>query len=132
MVVRWCPFLALLICGSVRTVRGREVTEILEQVRHGTDAEKESAVHELASLSVNSNAIQREVARAGGIAPLSALARTGNAEQKQGAAATLLNLVHHSDLLSVIETEGGKEPLDAFVKHGTQALIDCCQVAQSG
>lgn len=47
-------------------------------------------------------------------------------------AATLLNLVHHSDLLSVIETEGGKEPLDAFVKHGTQALIDCCQVAQSG
>ena len=73
------------------------------------------------------------IARAGGIAPLVAMARDGTDEQKEEAAGALGNLAHNADNQVAIARAGGIAPLVAMARGGTdgqkekaaEALLAC-------
>ena len=90
-----------------------DVPTLVALARDGTDGEKERAAAALANLAHNADN-QVAIAKAGGIAPLVALARGTNG-QKEQAAAALRNLAANKTNLAAMKDLGyGKQLFFGF------------------
>ena len=93
------------LCAAVDASIPSEVRKWVEQLRSGGERQKEEAAGELWSLAcIIDN--QVAIAKAGGIAPLVALARDGSDGQKEWAARALRNLAHNADNKVAIANAG--------------------------
>ena len=94
----------------------------------GTNGQKEQAAAALGNLAFNADN-QVAIAKAGGIAPLVALARDGTKKQKEWAAVALRNLARNADNQVAIAKAGGIAPLVALARDGTKRQKEWAAVA---
>ena len=106
------------LCAAADASIPSEVRKRVEQLRSGGDGQKEWAAWALANLAGNADN-QVAIARAGGIAPLVALARGGTEDEKYSAAAALQNLARNAENQMAIAKAGGIAPLVALARDGT-------------
>uniref|UniRef100_A0A7S3TD12 Uncharacterized protein n=1 Tax=Emiliania huxleyi TaxID=2903 RepID=A0A7S3TD12_EMIHU len=83
-----------------------EVRTWVAQLRGGSDGQKEAAARELWVLAFDNADNKVAIAKAGGIAPLVALARGGTARQKYQAAGALRRLAFNADNKMTIQNAG--------------------------